>query len=74
MNTVKGWDAFSAFKSPTISRFRGKIVSHDVGGANSQKPYLKNGTVEIFLMVGMDSAYSNYPTSIVHLTTIYPLV
>jgi hypothetical protein len=46
MKTVKGWGAFSTFISPKISRFLKNNLSPGVGGASSQKLYLKNGTVE----------------------------
>jgi hypothetical protein len=48
IQTVKGWDAFKTFKSPKISRFSTKNLSPGIGGAPSQKLYLKTGMVEIF--------------------------
>jgi hypothetical protein len=64
IETVKGWDAFSTFKSPKISRFLTKNLFPGIGDVPSQKLYLKNGTVEIFL---------KWHGSVVYLTTIYPL-
>jgi hypothetical protein len=52
IQTVKGWDAFSTFKSFIISCFLTKNLSPGIGGAPSQALYLKNGTVEIFLNGG----------------------
>jgi hypothetical protein len=49
---VKGWGAFSTFTSPKISRFLKNNLSPCIGGAPSQKLYLENGTVEIFLNGG----------------------
>jgi hypothetical protein len=46
---VKGWDAFSTFLSPKISHFTTNNLSPSIGGTPSQKLYLKNGMVEIFL-------------------------
>jgi hypothetical protein len=50
MQTVKGWDAFSTFKSSKISRFlTKKIILWHTGCSKSKAVYLKKGTVEIFL-------------------------
>jgi hypothetical protein len=46
IQTVKSWDAFSTFKSPKIRSFVTKNLSPGIGGAPSQKLYLKNGTLE----------------------------
>jgi hypothetical protein len=59
IQTVKEWDAFSTFKLPKISSLFDNNLSPAVGGAPSWKPYLKNGTVENGLMVGMRSPGSN---------------
>ncbi len=48
IQSVKGWDAFSTFKSPKNSHFHDKNVSPSVGGAPSQVPYRKNCMIEIF--------------------------
>ncbi len=43
-----GADTFSMFKLPIISFLFDNNLSSYVGGATSQKPYLKNGT-DLFL-------------------------
>jgi hypothetical protein len=74
-NVSNGGDAFSTSKLPKFSPLFHNNLSPGIGGAPSQKPYLKNGTVEIFfLMVVLCSPWSNYPKSVVYLTTIYPPV
>jgi hypothetical protein len=52
MKTVMGWGAFSTFISPKISCLFDNNLSPGVGGAPSQKLYLKNCTVENFLNCG----------------------
>jgi hypothetical protein len=49
IKTVKGWDVFSRFKLPKISCLFDNNLSPEVGGAPSQKPYLKCGTIENYL-------------------------
>jgi hypothetical protein len=69
-NFLNGGNGFHRVKLPKISHLFDNNLSPGVGGAPSWKLYLKNGTVEIFLMVGMDFPGSNYPKSIVYLTTM----
>jgi hypothetical protein len=66
-----GRDAFGRFKLPKISRLFDNNLSPEVADALSQKLYLKNGKVAFYLTVGMRLAGSNYPKSVVNLTTTY---
>jgi hypothetical protein len=46
---------FSTFKSSKISRYLTKNIFLSIGGAPSQKLYLKNGTVEMYFLNGGDA-------------------
>jgi hypothetical protein len=70
IKTVKGWDAFSTFKSHKSSSHLFDIsLSPGVEGVPSQKLYLKHSTVEFFLDGG--DAFSMFKLqSVVYLTTM----